>query len=69
MKEQLEKRYRSLSLLEGGGRAHYNLPKKIERNHQKLVARSVKSRRVSETWKFIQKNRVFYYRTTEKNTI
>ena len=28
MKEQLEKRYRSLSLLEGGGRAHYNLPKK-----------------------------------------
>ena len=66
MKEQLEKHYRSLSLLEGGGRAHYNLPKKFERNHQKLVARSVKSRRVSETWKFIKTKWVFYYRTTEK---
>ena len=67
MKEQLEKRYRSLSLLEGGGQ--YNLTKK-ERNHQKRVVLSVKSRRMSETWKLIQREWGFYYRTTEKkNTI
>ena len=65
MKEQLEKRYRSLSLLEGGRTITYQ---KKERNHQKRVVRSVKSRRVSETWKFIQRKWVFYYRTTEKNT-